>query len=65
MDNALTHLPLVPNIYASMNWISIGSDNGLLPVQHQAITWTNADLLSIGPLGINFSEIWIKKQKFS
>ena len=26
-----------------------GSDNGLLPVQHQAIIWTNAVLLSIGP----------------
>ena len=24
--------------------VIIGSDNGILPVQHQAITWTNADL---------------------
>ena len=40
--------------------MGIGSDNGLLPVQHQAITSTNADLLSIGPLGTNFSEILIK-----
>ena len=23
------------------------------------ITWTNADLLSIGSLGVNFGETWI------
>ena len=45
-----------------MNWISIGSDNGLLPIQRQAIIWTNDDLLSIGT---NFSEISIKIQTFS
>ena len=27
------------------------------PVRRQAITWINANLLSIGPLGTNFSEI--------
>ena len=27
------------------------------PVQCQGITWTNADLLSIGPIGTNFSGI--------
>ena len=48
------------NIYVSVNWVSIGSGNGLSPVRRQAITWTNGDLLSIGPLGINFSEIQIK-----
>ena len=26
---------------------NIGSDNGLLPVQRQAIIWTNATILSI------------------
>ena len=41
-----------------MNRVSIGSDNGLSPVRRQAITWTSAGLLSIGPLRINFSEIW-------
>ena len=40
----------------SMNWISIGSGNGLSPLRCQAITWTNAGLLSIGLLGTNFSE---------
>ena len=53
------------HIYALVNWVSIGSDNGLSPVLHQAITWTNADLLSIGPLGIKFSEIQIEIQNFS
>ena len=36
---------------------------GLLP--NQAITWTNADLLSIRHSGTNFSDIWPKIQKFS
>ena len=47
----LTHLPLVPHIYASVNWVSIVSGNGLSPVRCEAITWNNAALLSIGPLG--------------
>ena len=41
----------------SVNWASIGSGNGFSPVWRQAITWNNADLLSIGSLGINFSDI--------
>ena len=40
-----------------MNQFSIGSGNGLSLLQRQAITWTNADLLSIGPLETNFNEI--------
>ena len=46
-----------------MNCVSISSDDGLSPVRPQAITRTNADLLSIGPLGTNFGEIGIKMQK--
>ena len=38
----------------------IGSDNGLSPDRRQAIIWTNAGILSIGPLGTNFSEILIE-----
>ena len=38
----------------------IGSDNGLLPGQHQAIIWTNVVKLFTGPLGTNFSEIIIE-----
>ena len=44
---------------------SIGSGNSLSPVRRLAITWTNADLLSIGPLGTNFREILIKIHNFS
>ena len=45
-----------------MNWVSIASSNALSPVSHQAITWINADLLSVGPLGTNFSWIRFKIQ---
>ena len=44
---------------------SIGSDNGLSPERRQAIIWTNAEILLIGPLGTNFSEILIEIQTFS
>ena len=43
----------------------IGSDNGLSPGRRQAIIWTNAGILLIGPLGTNFSEILIGIQTFS
>ena len=43
----------------------IGSDNGLSPGRLQAIIWTNAGILLIGPLGTNFSEILIGIQTFS
>ena len=38
----------------------ISASNGLVPVWHQAFTWTNA-----GPLGTNFNEISNKIQTFS
>ena len=43
----------------------IGSDNGLSPGRRQAIIWTDAGILLIGHLGINFSEIWIEIYTFS
>ena len=52
-------------IYELMNWVSIGSGNGLSPVLHQAITQTNADILSIGLLETNFNEILIDIHDFS
>ena len=58
----LTHLPLVPH---KCQWIIIGSDNGLSPIQHQAITWTNAGILLIGPIGTIFNEILIQIHTFS
>ena len=42
-----------------------GSDNGLSPDRRQAIIWTNAGMLLIGPLETNFSEILIKILTFS
>ena len=52
-------------MYASIEKIIIGSDNGLLPGRHQAIIWTNARILLIGHLGKNFSEILIEIRIFS
>ena len=46
-------------------WKHIGVDNGLSPGRHQAIIWTNDEILLIGPLGINFSEISIEICTFS
>ena len=60
----LTHLGRVTHICVSKLTI-IGSDNGLSPGRHQAIIWTNAGILSIGPLETNFSENLIGIQTFS
>ena len=43
----------------------IGPDNGLSPGRRQAIIWTNAGILLIGPLGTNFSENLIEILTFS
>ena len=47
------------------NLTTIGSDNGVWPDRRQAIIWTNAGILLIGPLGINLSEILIEISTFS
>ena len=52
-------------MYLSVEWVIIDTGNGLSPNRWQAITWTNADILSIGPFGTNFKEVWIKIQYFS
>ena len=57
--NVLTHWGRVTHICIGKLTI-IGSDNGLSPGRGQAIIYTNAGLLLIGPLGTNFSEILIK-----
>ena len=48
-----------------MNCVNTGSGNGLSPVRRQAITWTNADLSSIRPLGTSSNEICIMTRKFA
>ena len=60
----LTHWGRVTHICVGKLTI-IGSDNGLSPRRRQAIIWTNAGILLIGPLGTNFSEIQIGIQTFS
>ena len=47
------------------NLTIIGSDNGLSPDLHQAIIWTNAEILLIGPFGANLSKILIEIHTFS
>ena len=51
-------------MYVSVNWVNIGSANGLLPVRHWAITWINAGVLLNGPYHIKFGDIWVKMQQF-
>ena len=58
-DVLLTHRGRVTHICV-IKLIIIGSDNGLSPGRHQAIIWTNAGILLIGPLGTNFNEISIE-----
>ena len=55
--------PLVPHIWWTGSELAQVMSCG--PLRHQAITWTNAGLLSIGTLWINFSDIWIEVQDFS
>ena len=55
----MTHI-CVSNLYTTT-----GSDNGLSPGRRHAIIWTIAGIFLIGPLGTNFSEIFIRIQTFS
>ena len=63
-DYGLPHWSRLTHIYVD-NQTIIGSDNGLSPCRRQAITWTNAEILLIGPLGTNFYEISIGIYTFS
>ena len=47
------------------NLTIIGSDNGLSPGRRQAIIWTNAGIVLIGPWGTQFSEILMEILTFS
>ena len=59
MDSSLTHWGRVTHMCVG-KLTRIGSDNSLSPERRQAIIWTNAGILLIGPLGTNFNEILIK-----
>ena len=60
----LTHWSRVTHICVSKLTI-IDSDNGLSPSRRQAIIWTNAGILLIGPQETNLSEILIEIYTFS
>ena len=62
--SGLTHWGRVTHICVD-KLIMIGSDNDLSPDRRQAIIWTNARFLSIGPLRTYFNENLIKIQQFS
>ena len=64
VQKMLTHRGRVRHICDSKLTI-IGSDNGLSPGRHQAIIWTNAGILLIGPPETNFNEILIEIHTFS
>ena len=49
-------------ICASVNWLTIGSDNGLLPVWYQSITWVNVDFLAVVACTNIFCVLWMKKK---
>ena len=60
----LTHLGQETHICVGKLTI-VASDNGLSPGRREAIIWTNAGILLIGPLGTNFNEILITIHTFS
>ena len=47
-------------IYTSLSYGIGSSDDGVSPVRYQAIVWFNDIWLSFSPMGIHFSEIYIK-----
>ena len=64
MVRFLTHWGWVTHVCAIKLTIS-GSDHGLSPGRRQAIIWTIAGTLLIGPLETDFSEILIDTDTFS
>ena len=60
----LTHRYRVTHICINKLTIIV-SDSGLAPGRRQAIIWTNAEILFIGPLGTNSSETFIEIYTFS
>ena len=62
LQTFLDAFPWISLVCVNLLWPS--SDNGLSPFWCQAIIWTNADMLLIGPLWRNFSEIRIKVHQF-
>ena len=61
---SLTHWGRVMHIWVG-NLTIIASDSGLSPGRRQAIFWTNAGILLIGPLEQKILEIWMEILTFS
>ena len=51
-------------IYASFNWVIIGSDKSLSPVRRLTTIWTIPDVLSVRPWVTYFNEILFEIQNF-
>ena len=64
IENCLTYWGRLIHICVG-KLTTISSDSGLSPGRRQAIIWTNAGILLIGPLGTNFSGILIEIYTFS
>ena len=64
VSRPLTHWGRVTHLCVSKLAI-IGSVNGLSPHRRQAIIWTNAGILLIGPLETKFSRLLIEIHTFS
>ena len=60
-----THSGRVTHMCASKLTIIASGNNRLSPDRRQAIIWTNAGILLIGPSGTNFNEILIEIHTFS
>ena len=63
-NSYLTHWGRVTHMCIG-NLTNIGSDNGLSPRRYQAIIWTIAGILLIGPIELNFNAILIIIRTFS
>ena len=48
---------------ASEIWVNTDSGNGLVPIQHQAITWTNAEVVRIWTMR-NILQLIESKQRY-
>ena len=48
----------------SIKWTGIRLDDGLSPIRHQDIIWTNAEILSDGPLARTETKFQSKRNNF-
>ena len=63
-NSLLTHCDQMRHIFVNKLSV-IASDNGLSAGRRQAIIWTNAGILLIGPFGAKFNDIFTEIHTFS